>query len=205
MSVIEESKESLFCLLFAKPQMKMALIISLIVGTILNLINQGHLLAAPEKINLINIVLTYCVPFCVATLSSALSTIKHQKKLQLIEENKQICENNFLDYISSNLQSLTFDEDVETDVTTESMAIFIEQFESIEKLTQLNTTANNETEINKIKELVIAGDLSSSFPLLKELVAQFANDSSLALNKNKEKVALLSEQRTQLIEALKVL
>ena len=88
MSVIKESDDSLFCLLFARQQMKMALTISLIVGTILNLINQGHLISTPEKINLVNIILTYCVPYCVATISSTLSTLKHQKKLQLIEENK---------------------------------------------------------------------------------------------------------------------
>jgi len=41
--------------------------VALIVGTILNLINQGDALVSGTKLNLAKLLLTYCVPFCVAT------------------------------------------------------------------------------------------------------------------------------------------
>ncbi len=67
-------------LLFAKEQVKRSLIMSFIVGTILNLINQGHLLTSPEQINIINILLTYAVPYFVSTIAAA------QSKAQFIKE-----------------------------------------------------------------------------------------------------------------------
>lgn len=42
-------------------------IVALIVGTVLNLINQGDALLSGTKLNLIKLLLTYSVPFCVAT------------------------------------------------------------------------------------------------------------------------------------------
>jgi hypothetical protein len=41
--------------------------VSLIVGTILNLINQGDALFGAANLNLTKILLTYTVPYCVAT------------------------------------------------------------------------------------------------------------------------------------------
>jgi hypothetical protein len=41
--------------------------VSLIVGTILNLINQGDALVGAANLNLTKILLTYAVPYCVAT------------------------------------------------------------------------------------------------------------------------------------------
>jgi hypothetical protein len=41
--------------------------VALIVGTILNLINQGDVFLDDGKVNLAKIVLTYVVPCCVAT------------------------------------------------------------------------------------------------------------------------------------------
>jgi hypothetical protein len=42
-------------------------VVALIVGTILNLINQGDTLVAGERVNVAKILLTYAVPYCVAT------------------------------------------------------------------------------------------------------------------------------------------
>jgi len=42
-------------------------LIALIVGTILNLINQGDTLFAGGRLNLTKIILTFAVPYCVAT------------------------------------------------------------------------------------------------------------------------------------------
>ena len=44
-----------------------SLVMALIVGTILNLINQGDALFGAAHLSMIKIVLTYAVPYCVAT------------------------------------------------------------------------------------------------------------------------------------------
>jgi hypothetical protein len=44
-----------------------SLAVALIVGTILNLINQGEVLLGAASLNLIKLLLTYAVPYCVAT------------------------------------------------------------------------------------------------------------------------------------------
>jgi hypothetical protein len=44
-----------------------SLYVALIVGTILNLINQGEVLFGDGKLNLAKFFLTYAVPYCVAT------------------------------------------------------------------------------------------------------------------------------------------
>lgn len=41
--------------------------VALVVGTILNAINQGDLLFSADPINWLKLSLTYCVPYCVAT------------------------------------------------------------------------------------------------------------------------------------------
>jgi len=41
--------------------------VALIVGTILNLINQGDALFGSARLNVLKLLLTYSVPFCVAT------------------------------------------------------------------------------------------------------------------------------------------
>ena len=46
---------------------KRSLVVALIVGTILNLINQGDALLAGARLNLIKLILTFVVPYAVAT------------------------------------------------------------------------------------------------------------------------------------------
>jgi hypothetical protein len=46
---------------------KAALIAALVVGTILNLINQGEALCSGGELNFLKLGLTYLVPYCVAT------------------------------------------------------------------------------------------------------------------------------------------
>ena len=53
-----------------------SLYVALIVGTVLNLINQGDALLGPASVNWLKVVLTYCVPYAVCTygaVSQALS------------------------------------------------------------------------------------------------------------------------------------
>jgi hypothetical protein len=46
---------------------KRSFIVALIVGTILNLINQGDALLGAASLNVTKVLLTYVVPYCVAT------------------------------------------------------------------------------------------------------------------------------------------
>lgn len=64
-------------LFFSKSTIVLALIISLIVGTILNLINQGELLIKGEfsNLNFLKFVLTFFVPYLVSSFSSVISKI----------------------------------------------------------------------------------------------------------------------------------
>lgn len=52
-----------------------ALKVAVIVGTILNLINQGDAIFGPKEIEILKVALTYCVPFCVS-LHGAMSALK---------------------------------------------------------------------------------------------------------------------------------
>jgi len=44
-----------------------SLIVALVVGTVLNLINQGDRMMNSESVDLLKCALTYVVPYCVAT------------------------------------------------------------------------------------------------------------------------------------------
>jgi hypothetical protein len=46
---------------------KRSLVVALVVGTILNLINQGDALFAGAQLNLVKLILTFAVPYAVAT------------------------------------------------------------------------------------------------------------------------------------------
>lgn len=52
------------------PIAKRSLLTMLVVGSLLNLINQGDALLGPDVINWWKLLLTYCVPFCVATFGA---------------------------------------------------------------------------------------------------------------------------------------
>jgi len=52
------------------------LFVALIVGTVLNLINQGEVLFGDGKLNLAKIILTYAVPYCVATYGAVSYRLK---------------------------------------------------------------------------------------------------------------------------------
>jgi len=52
------------------PVAKRSLLVMVIIGSVLNLINQGDLLLSSGPINWWKVTLTYCVPFCVATFGA---------------------------------------------------------------------------------------------------------------------------------------
>ena len=53
-----------------------SLFVALIVGTILNLINQGEMLSDMSSLNLWKCALTYAVPYLVATYGSVMSLLQ---------------------------------------------------------------------------------------------------------------------------------
>lgn len=54
--------------------LKRALVIALIVGTLLNIINQYDAFTQSAEINWLKAILTYCVPFIVSLLSAWLAS-----------------------------------------------------------------------------------------------------------------------------------
>lgn len=52
---------------------KRAITIAIVVGTLLNLINQPSALLGEESVDWLKLVLTYCVPFIVSLVSSYLT------------------------------------------------------------------------------------------------------------------------------------
>jgi methyl-accepting chemotaxis protein len=59
-----------------KKQIKTAVIISIVVGTILTLINQGEAFFDDVELNWFKVILTYIVPFCVSLYSSVLAKME---------------------------------------------------------------------------------------------------------------------------------
>lgn len=57
-----------------------AFYIAVVVGSLLNLINQWSAIWAFENINYVTMSLTYCVPFSVSLFSSWLSEREHKKQ-----------------------------------------------------------------------------------------------------------------------------
>ena len=53
-----------------------ALVVALVVGTVLNLINQGEALARPETISWAKLFLTYLVPYLVSTHGSVAAALR---------------------------------------------------------------------------------------------------------------------------------
>ncbi|MEP0392770.1 MAG: nitrate/nitrite transporter NrtS [Erythrobacter sp.] len=61
------------------PVLKRSVAVSIVVGTILCAINQGDAILAGESIVVWKVVLTYVVPFCVATYGAYSACVAHSK------------------------------------------------------------------------------------------------------------------------------
>lgn len=53
--------------------------VAAVVGTILNIINQGDYMMLGDPVNLLKIVLTYAVPFCVATYGAVTARLAYER------------------------------------------------------------------------------------------------------------------------------
>lgn len=92
------TKPTMAQLLFSSQQVKRSLTIALIVGILLNVINQGHLFITPEQIDYFKLILTFCVPYFVASISAAQSSAKHFEQA-ITEQQRRQQENPIAKYI----------------------------------------------------------------------------------------------------------
>lgn len=67
MGDIAVSDTSFLTLALSNGVPRRSVIVALVVGTILNVINQGDVLFLGGELNVLKLALTYCVPYCVAT------------------------------------------------------------------------------------------------------------------------------------------
>jgi hypothetical protein len=82
-SVEGHHRPSLGAIVFERGIVRRSLILAAVVGTILNLINQGDALISGTHLVAWKIALTYCVPYCVATygaVSARLELIKRSAR-----------------------------------------------------------------------------------------------------------------------------
>ena len=70
---------------FTWPVMRNSLMVGAIVGTILNMINQGEYITGGGPIDWFKLGLTYCVPFCVATYGAFAAARVLQKQARARE------------------------------------------------------------------------------------------------------------------------
>jgi hypothetical protein len=56
-----------------------SLIVGIVVGTLLNLINQGDVLLADARLDVWKLILTYIIPYCVATYGAVAARVAQQR------------------------------------------------------------------------------------------------------------------------------
>lgn len=108
MSILVHEPHSLFgdlASVFSYPLFKRSMITMLLVGTILNVINQRNALFGDTDINWITLFLTYLVPFCVSAVSGALTMNENKRKLTHHESTKPPLP--ALEPVFSNLKTVT--------------------------------------------------------------------------------------------------
>ncbi len=73
-------RPSLAAIIFERGIVRRSAILAAIVGTILNFINQGDALVSGGPLVAWKIVLTYCVPYCVATYGAVTARLEMTKR-----------------------------------------------------------------------------------------------------------------------------
>jgi hypothetical protein len=63
-----------------------SLLVGVVVGTILNLINQGDAVVAGRRPDLLKLLLTYLVPYCVATYGAVSFRLRAARRAARAEE-----------------------------------------------------------------------------------------------------------------------
>jgi hypothetical protein len=73
-------RPNLGAVVFERGIVRRSFVLAVIVGTILNLINQGDALLGGTHLVAWKIALTYCVPYCVATYGAVTARLDHMKR-----------------------------------------------------------------------------------------------------------------------------
>jgi hypothetical protein len=73
-------RPGLVAILFERGIVRRSLVLAAVVGTILNLINQGDALLGGTHLVAWKIVLTYCVPYCVASYGAVTARLEMMKR-----------------------------------------------------------------------------------------------------------------------------
>ena len=76
MTLTGRHRPGLAAIVFERGIVRRSLILALIVGTILNLINQGDAFMTGAPLVAWKIALTYCVPYCVATYGAVTARLE---------------------------------------------------------------------------------------------------------------------------------
>jgi len=71
---------SAFQIASSPPVVRLALRMSLVVGSLLNVINQGDALFGGRPVDVLKLGLTYLVPYCVATYSATSITLQRVRQ-----------------------------------------------------------------------------------------------------------------------------
>ncbi len=77
---IEFQRPSLLAIIFDRSIVRRSLYVGAIVGIILNLIAQGDFLVEGTPLNWWKIVLTFCVPYCVATYGACTARLETYRR-----------------------------------------------------------------------------------------------------------------------------
>jgi len=87
------AKVAFWSVAFERRTVIRALQVSAFVGTLLTIINQGDLLikGAWESVNLLKVLLTYCVPYCVSTYSSAAYAVSAAAEQKALIDQARAC------------------------------------------------------------------------------------------------------------------
>jgi methyl-accepting chemotaxis protein len=80
---VAQPQISIFKTVFATDLVTRSLFTALVVGSVLNIINQSDGVFGDAELEWISFVLTYFVPYCVSTYSGALSNVGHAKQVFL--------------------------------------------------------------------------------------------------------------------------
>ncbi|GAB5380116.1 MAG: hypothetical protein Alis3KO_24250 [Aliiglaciecola sp.] len=94
-------------LIFAPMLVKRSLTTALIVGLILNVINQWSALFGDAQIVLSSLLLTFLVPYCVSTFSGALSANHFARQQLELSEDPRPCINQHVQEVALELEKLT--------------------------------------------------------------------------------------------------
>jgi hypothetical protein len=73
-------RPGLAAIVFERGIVRRSAIIAAVVGTVLNVINQGDALVAGAPLVAWKIALTYCVPYCVATYGAVTARLETMKR-----------------------------------------------------------------------------------------------------------------------------